>query len=75
MSGVELISMYIDLFDQEPMQLTTVDIENPLYKEMIGYCNIMGTPLTDEIIQKFFGNKYDIVNGGDNNFSQFKKPN
>lgn len=75
MSGMELISLYMDLFDEEPMQLTTVDIENPLYKEMIGYCNLMGTPLNDAIITKFFGNKYDIVHTEKNNFSQFKKPN
>ena len=75
MSGEELINLYMQLFGDEPMQLTTVDIENPLYKEMIGYCNIMGTPLNDAIITKFFGDKYDVVNGKKTNFSQFKKPN
>lgn len=75
MSGEELIDLYVQLFGDEPIKLTTVDIDNPLYKEMIGYCNIMGTPLNDEIINKFFGNKYDVVYEGKNNFSQFKKPN
>lgn len=75
MSGEELIELYVQLFGEEPMQLTTVSIDNPLYKEMIGYCNIMGTPLTEEIIQKYFDNQYDIVNNKKSNFSQFKKPN
>lgn len=75
MSGEELIDLYVQLFGDEPIKLTTVDIDNPLYKEMIGYCNIMGTPLNDEIINKFFGNKYDVVYEEKNNFSQFKKPN
>jgi len=75
MSGEELIELYVQLFGEEPMQLTTVSIDNPLYKEMIGYCNIMGTPLTDEIIHKYFDNQYDIVDNKKSNFSQFKKPN
>ena len=74
MSGKELIELYADLFGQEPPMLTTVDIENETYKEMIGYCNLMGTPLTDEIVQKFFGDKYDVIREN-NSFSQFKKPN
>ena len=75
MSGEELIDLYVQLFGHEPMKLTTVDIDNPTYKEMIGYCNIMGTPLTDEIIEKFFGNQYDLIHDNNANFSQFKKPN
>lgn len=75
MSGQELVSLYIDLFNEEPMKLTTVDIENPVYKEMISYCNITGTPINDAIITKFFGGKYDLISGKDNNFNQFKKPN
>lgn len=73
MSGQELIDMYMDLFGVEPPILTTVSTENETYKEMIGYCNIMGTPLTNEIVEKFFGNKYDVINPEKNSFSQFKK--
>ena len=73
MSGQELIDIYMDLFGEMPMILTTVSTENETYKEMIGYCNIMGTPLTNEIINKFFGDKYDVINPPKNNFSQFKK--
>lgn len=75
MSGEELIELYMQLFGEEPMKLTTVDINDPIYKEMIGYCNVMGTPLTDEIITKFFNDRYDVVYGKKSNFSQFKKPN
>lgn len=75
MSGEELINLYIQLFGEEPFQLTTVDIDNPTYKEMIGYCNLMGTPLNDKIITKFFGNKYDMIHENKNAFSQFKKQN
>ena len=74
MNGQELIDLYVQLFGVEPFRLTTVDIENPLYKEMIAYCNISGTPLNDKIIAKFFGNKYDVVYD-ESSFSRFKKPN
>lgn len=74
-SGQELIDMYMDLFGEQPMILTTVSTENETYKEMIGYCNLMGTPLTDEIIVKFFGNKYDVISQEKDNFKQFKKQN
>lgn len=74
-SGQELIDMYMDLFGEQPMILTTVSTENETYKEMIGYCNLMGTPLTDEIIVKFFGNKYDVISQEKGNFKQFKKQN
>lgn len=73
MSGEELIDLYMQLFGQEPMKLATVSIDNEKYKEMIGYCNITGTPLNDEIIVKFFGNQYDIVVPKNNAFNQFKK--
>lgn len=73
MSGQELIDMYMDLFGVEPPILTTVSTENETYKEMIGYCNVMGTPVTNEIVVKFFGNKYDVISPKKGNFSQFKK--
>ena len=74
MSGKELTALYIDLFGKEPFVLTLIDIENETYKKMIGYCNIMGTPLTEEIVNKFFGNNsFDIVMPKNNNFRQFKK--
>lgn len=75
MSGEELRNLYMDLFGEMPMILTTVSTENETYKKMIGYCNIMGTPLNDEIISKFFGNKYDKVYETENSFSHFKKEN
>ena len=62
MTGKELMELYEELFGEEPMILTTVSTEDEKYKEMIGYCNIMGTPLSDEIITKFFGNNYDVIN-------------
>ena len=73
MTGQELIDMYEDLFGEEPMRLVTVSTENQNYKDMIGYCNLMGTPLTDEIIVKFFGSKYDVIRPKKGNFKQFKK--
>ena len=73
MSGQQLIDLYVQFFGEEPIKLTTVDIENETYKDMIGYCNLMGTPLTDEIIVKFFGNKYDQISVENNSFKQFKK--
>lgn len=73
MNGQELVNLYEELFGQEPIRFPTVSIEDKNYKEMIGYCNLMGTPLTDEIILKFFNNNYDLVNTPKNNFSQFKK--
>ena len=74
MSGAELIDLYVQLFGEEPIQLTTVSIDDENYKKMISYCNVMGTPLNDEIIAKFFENNYDLVYDA-NSFSQFKKPN
>lgn len=75
MSGEELIELYMLFFGEEPMRITTVDIDNPTYKDMIAYCNLMGTPLNDEIIAKFFNNNYDLIHQPKPNFSQFKKPN
>ena len=75
LTGQELIDMYMDFFGEMPMILTTVSTENETYKEMLGYCCLMGTPLTDEIINKFFGDKYDLINPKKGNFSQFKKSN
>lgn len=71
LSGKELMELYFFLFGEEPPILTTVSTENKVYKEMIGYCNLMGTPVTDEIVQKFFGGKYDVVNN--TKFSKFNK--
>jgi len=75
MSGEELMELYFCQFGVEPPVLTTVSTENETYKEMIGYCNIMGTPVTDEIVVKFFGKNYDLITEDKPNFKQFKKPN
>lgn len=75
MTSKELIELYTELFGEMPMILTTVSTENETYQEMIGYCNIMGTPLNEEIIEKFFGNKYDLIYPENNNFKRFKKEN
>lgn len=75
MSGEELIELYLELFGEQPFRLTTVSIDNEKYKEMISYCNLMGTPLTNEIINKFFGDNYDVIYPKDKGFKQFKKEN
>ena len=71
MTGEELMELYFYLFGEEPPVLTTVSTENENYKEMIGYCNLMGTPVTDEIVKKFF-DKYDLIQDN-KSFKNFKK--
>ncbi len=71
-SGKELMELYFYLFGEEPPILTTVSPENEKYKEMIGYCNLNDTPVTDEIVRKFFGENYDLVKEG-KSFNKFKK--
>lgn len=72
MTGKELVLEYEEMFGEYPFILKTVDIEDENYKEMLMECLLLGSPITEKIINKYFYNKYDIVYDS-NKFKSFKK--